>query len=294
MVTFTFDLDPSAASPQVGAFLLPDTFGATVGLQLVRTIASQLRDELAPALVRPIPQGPHFVYERNRELFLGRRGRGPLRVAWDTNLLIDYFQHGREIWECEPIDEPGAYGDELDALRVVMATWVLRDIRFYLLRHTLRDARRVLDARRLGARQQAFREFAGALRFVEAQGDRREPPPLLLPDSVLRRALEEVPVGNDRELVDEALRTGMHVFLTRDTKVVKAAPALRPLGLFVGAPGDLLEQLAASEALSCLLGGRFLTWPLPNMERAAHLYHATLAGPYRSGPVEYRELEPFI
>jgi len=40
--------------------------------------------------------------EQTPRLFLGRRGRGPLCIAWDTNLLLDYFQHGRALGMASP------------------------------------------------------------------------------------------------------------------------------------------------------------------------------------------------
>lgn len=113
--------------------MLPDTFGATIGSRLVSELSRGLRREFAPPSGTPVAEGPHFVYQDNPRLFLGRRGRGPLRVAWDTNLLIDYFEHGRALWENKSLPElvPGTYGEELEGLQIVMAVWILRDIRFY-------------------------------------------------------------------------------------------------------------------------------------------------------------------
>ena len=277
----------------VAAFLLPDTFGDTIGHHLATTISGRLRDDVVPPpRIRPF-EGPHFVYADNPRLFLGRRGRGPLRVAWDTNLLIDYFEHGRDLWEgeCLPDVVPGAYGEELEGLQIVMAIWILRDIRFYILDATSRDAKTALSIRRLEQRLEAFREFAGALSCVEPQDEEPEPPPLLLPDSELRRALETVPAGNDRGLVAEAARKHLHLFLTRDQKVLRARDALRPFGLFIGSPLDVLQELVACGALFCLTDSRFLYWPLPDRTRVAYLYHATLAGPFRASGVEFREIQ---
>ena len=281
------------SDPEVAAFVLPDTFGATIGARLVTGLSRELRDEFAPPPGTLIVEGPHFVFEDNPRLFLGRRGRGPLRVAWDTNLLIDYFEHGRALWENQSLADvlPGAYGEELEGLQIVMAIWILRDIRFYVLRGTIVDAKRALGARRLDQRVQAFREFAGALSFVESDDDEREPPPLLLSDAELQRALTSVPAGNDRGLVEESVRQQMHVFLTRDTNVLKARPALQPFGLYIGSPLDLLEEITACGGLYCLTDPRFAYWPLPARERVAHLYHATLATEYRTGALELREIE---
>jgi hypothetical protein len=41
-------------------------------------------------------EGGGFFYENCPELFLGRAGYGPLRIAWDTNVLIDYAEFGAD------------------------------------------------------------------------------------------------------------------------------------------------------------------------------------------------------
>jgi hypothetical protein len=272
--------DPSTPEPGVAGFLMPDTVGHLIGSRLATTMSRLLGDEFTPPPEMPIFEGPHFVYEQNPRLFLGRRGRGPLRVAWDTNLLIDYFQQSCALWagDCLPDIVPGEYGEELEGLQVVMAMWVLRDIRFYVPKLALRDAREKLTERQLAQRVRAFEEFAAALGLVEHAGEERELPPLILPDSELRRALEQMPAGNDRGLIEESVRRGMHVFMTRDANVLKARAALRPFGLYVATPYDLLEELTAIGALFCLLDPRFAYWPLPDMRRVTHLYRAALAG----------------
>jgi hypothetical protein len=290
-LTLCFDDDSAGPEAPVAAFVLSDTFGGTIGSRLATTISRRLRDEFAPAQGTPIFEGPHFVYTDNRRLFLGRVGRGPLRIALDTNMLIDYFQHGRALWEGAPLPEliPGTHGEELEGLQIVTAISVLRDIRFYVLQGTLGDAKRALDARRLGERLQALREFAGALSAVDRTSD-GEPLPLALPDSVLHEALASVPAGNDRALVAESVRRRTHVFLTRDKAVLRAAPALRSFGLYIGTPLDLLEELTACGAVFCLTDPRYAYWPLSNQDRVAHLYHATLATAYTSGSMEIREI----
>lgn len=279
--------------PRIAAFVLPDTFGDTIASRLAAIVASRLRGEVEPSCFQPNVEGPHFVYQQSPSLFLGRRGRGPVRVAWDTNLLIDYFEHGQAIWEGAslPASVPGSYGEELEGLQIVLAIWILYDIRFYILRSTLRDARRVLSARRLEQRLQAFHEFASAVSFVAGRDDTREPPPLVLPDTELRAALSAVPGGNDRRLVEECVRQHLHVFLTRDAKVLKARSALRPFGVYIGTPLDLLEELTAIGALHCLLDPRSSYWPAPRRERVAHIYHATLEAEYRADEFELREIQ---
>jgi len=93
---------------------------------------------------------------------------GPLHVVWDTNLLIDYFEHGRALWEDELPDGLGDYGDELEALQLIFAVWVIRDLRFHIVPRVLVDAKRKLGKRRLGERIKALEKFAAALSLVES------------------------------------------------------------------------------------------------------------------------------
>lgn len=135
-MTLPLDPDPRLPEPSVAAFVLADTFGDAIASRLATAVSRRLRDDFAPPAGTPIVEGPHFFYEHNPRLFLGRRGRGPLRIACDTNLLIDYFEHGRALWEGKSLPElvPGAWGEELEGLQIIMATGILRDIRFYILR----------------------------------------------------------------------------------------------------------------------------------------------------------------
>ena len=247
------------------------------GPRLAAVISAHLRDAAFDYGIAWIPEGPHFVYDIFPRLFLGRRGRGPLRVAWDTNLLIDYFDHGLALWEGDslPARVAGRYGEELEALQLIVSIWVMRDIRFQVLRRTLEDAKSTLTARRRSQRQQAFVEFSSALALIEWDEDRsRELSPLILPETELTRALAQMPQGADRGLVEEAVRTGAHVFMTRDNRVLKSHSALRPFGLLVASPSDLLEELCACGALHCLLDRRFAYWPMPDLQRVTHLIDA--------------------
>jgi hypothetical protein len=51
-------------------------------------------------------EGGGFLYKNCPELFLGREGYGHLRVAWDTNMLIDYAEFGDLMWEDDDFDPP--------------------------------------------------------------------------------------------------------------------------------------------------------------------------------------------
>lgn len=101
-----------------GIRLANDTIGR------IRAAGLQLHDASPP-------EGPHFLYEDGPSLFLGRGGRGPLQVTWDTNLLIDYFEYGTQLWGSESLPRavPTEQGEELEGLQVLVSLWVLRDIR---------------------------------------------------------------------------------------------------------------------------------------------------------------------
>jgi hypothetical protein len=46
------------------------------------------------------------------------------------------------------------------------------------------------------------------------------------------------------------------------------------LGLLIASPLDLLEQLTACGALLAILRPETVYWPLPDLQRAAHLIRA--------------------
>lgn len=244
----------------------------------VRLVEDSIRRLMLAGPMPPVErrvEGPHFVYEDGPELFLGRRGRGPLLLAWDTNLLIDYFGHGAALWHGDDLpDATGEYGLQLEALQLVMALWVLRDVRIVLLPASISDARKQLAPERYAARRQAFAEFARAISLVADDAPPPQPP-LFLPDAALLEAVSRVPAGGDRTLVEQAVHAGAHVFLTRDDGVMKTAAALRPFGLVLATPQDLLELLAGSGALCCMLDpARHLYWPFPDLQRVTHLARA--------------------
>ncbi len=96
------------------------------GVDLVNVMVRRIRTSGLPLPhTRTIPEGPHFEYEPTKDLFFGRHGRGPLVVVWDTNLLIDYFDHGRALWAGESLPDilPSDQGDQLEALQVIMTLW---------------------------------------------------------------------------------------------------------------------------------------------------------------------------
>lgn len=84
-------------------------------------------------------------------------------------------------------------------------------------------------------------------------------------------ALVKLPNGMDRELVDAALELGAHVFLTRDKGVLRCAEDFKELGLLIASPLDLIEELAACGAILCLMQPAYAYWPVPDLQRVAHL-----------------------
>lgn len=231
--------------------------------------------------VRPLPEGPHFQYDGAPELFLGRRGRGPLEIAWDTNVLIDYLTHGPAMWEGEPLEVDHADAEEVEALDLLIQVWQVRDVRFTIFPRSIDDARKALTRERRFARAKAVDEFAAALTLTPGEEDgafvdgASQPNlPLQLPTSLRDQAISRVPEGADRDLVGLALAAGVHVFLTRDRGVLAASEDIRPHGLLLLSPLDLLEELAACGALLCVLRRETTYWPIPDLQRMAHLVQA--------------------
>lgn len=251
-----------------GVRLASDTIGR------IRAGGLRLHDDASP------PEGPHFLYEDGPSLFLGRAGRGPLQVAWDTNLLVDYFEYGTQLWEGESLPHviPTEHGEELEGLQVLVSLWVLRDIRFHILPGVIVDSKKKpLAQSRRQQRLYAWEEFCAAIALVEEddeEGYGTPVPPVGISDHEADRALSHVPAGNDRALVRDALMTGMHVFMTCDKGVLKARDSLGTLGLLLVSPLDLLEELGAAGALHCLFERQHLYWPMPDQQRVSHLIQA--------------------
>lgn len=140
------------------------------GVHLARVMSERILISFDQDLMRyvrdyppqaPSPEGPHFAYEGARQLFLGRRGCGPLFVVWDTNLLIDYFKYGSLFWKGESLPDfvSGDHGTELEGLQLLLGLWVFRDIRFVILADTIDDAKKQLSVERRQNRLNAFDRF---------------------------------------------------------------------------------------------------------------------------------------
>lgn len=265
-MTFRALSRPVTAVEGRGVWLANDTIGR------IRAGGLRLDEQVSP------PEGPHFLYEDGPSLFLGRSGRGPLHVAWDTNLVIDYFEYGGQLWDGEPLPQaiPAEQGEELEGLQMLISLWVLRDIRFHILFGVIDDSKKQLAPRRRRQRVHAWKEFCAALALVEdADEGYGAPAPLAgLLAGEINEALAHVPAGNDRTLVEDALKAGMQVFMTCDKGVLRAREYLKPLGLLIASPLDLLEELGAAGALHCLFERQHLYWPMPDQQRVSHLIQA--------------------
>ena len=260
------------------------------GIHLFNYMARRLRSALIDLqiwdLSRPfrsdqLPAGPEFVYASAPDIFGGRRGWGPLFIAWDTNLLLDYFKFGSSLWQgCDLPDQLGEeYAGELEGLQFLVALWVLRDIRFIILPATITDAKRKLTEERWASRLNAFREFVSALQLVSDDPPELDLPSrdglLVLPERMLEQAVSEIPPGFDRALVSSAARMGLHVFLTRDKGILRHRDALRPFGLLLASPLDIFEELLACGAFHCMLEPPLCAyWPMPDQMRVGHLIRA--------------------
>ena len=195
----------------------------------------------------------------------------------DTNLLIDYFEHGHAMWTGESVAKVhvGEYGEHLEALQLILAVWVLRDIEFVMLKESLRDSKRRKLAPHVDRRNRnAWMEFHSALTHSPHHSDCRTDAGRRLQPRLVDRVVEAVPAGGDRRLVRAALNDRAHVYLTRDKGVLRASGQLRAFGLSVMTPGDLLEALSLYGALNFLWDPTSLYWPLPDQEKVAHMIWA--------------------
>lgn len=228
------------------------------------------------ACVSPVPdepiyvEGPHFVYHHAPELFLGRRGRGPLRVVWDTNVLIDYLTYGREIWnDAMPEADGDAHTAELEGLAFLMNLWVVREIELIVLPETVDEAKRKAPATRTREFEWAVDQTAQALALVSSE-EECEPPT----DILGSKALSLLPNGDDQLLVSAAHGLGAHVFLTRDRGVLRCRDAVAAHGLLILSPLDLLEELIACGAMHAVFRRETAYWPMPDLQRVSHLIQA--------------------
>jgi hypothetical protein len=219
------------------------------------------------------PEGGAFDYGACPEIFLRRVGIGPLRVAWDTNILIDYGEIGEQIWdEDRPLDPPvrdRAHRNELFSLRDLMQVWTYRDIRIHVFPFQIDDAKKALTGERRAFRQHQVDQIAAALTCLcqgtegwEPDNGDEAPTPC---------SLESMRSGPDRQLLESAVDAGCHVFLTRDAGVLAQADLLRQYWLAVLSPTELMRRLADAGELGVYGVGPVL---LPDNHKCIHIMAA--------------------
>jgi len=191
-------------------------------------------------------------------------------MAWDTNILIDYGKYGELMWESDDFDPPiseTTYLDELIALNEIMHLWMIRDIRIRMPEAQLFDAgrrrKRGLDLKTLELRLHQLTEFHAALACIslDTNIDNSVPPLAPLDDDWTNDDW-------DRALVEHAVATGCHVFLTRDQRLHRHVPQTSETFLAIMSPADLLLYLAESGELSLAQVGRHIA---PDSHKWVHI-----------------------
>ncbi len=197
-------------------------------------------------------RGLGFCYEACPTIFPHRRGCGPMRMAWDTNVLLDFQRHVPAVWNEEPVEVAEGAVSRVLALARIVDVWMLRDIEIHLLPTVLTDFKGETLQRRVARRQQSFEEMLQALshqtggREIHYEGS-------TLPHSVTDGQLPlpgfdyvdpipSAPEGADRDLLLESLANDMHVFLTSDRKILREAPRLALRRLLVTSPTGLSTE----------------------------------------------------
>lgn len=190
-------------------------------------------------------EGGGFLYENCLEVFLGRNGYGPLRIAWDTNILIDYAEFGDLMWgedEEHGFDPPitdALYHQELVALDTLVQLWMIRDIRVRAPQRQINDARRELNESQWELRTTQLHHLLAAIECTQLDSESLEnvSPFPTLPEGSANNEW-------DASLVAEAVATGCHVFLTRDDRLERRLSSIaRESFLVIMSPSALMKAL---------------------------------------------------
>lgn len=189
---------------------------------------------------------------------------GPLVIALDSNVLIDFQQHGDLLLNDELPDVDETYARNLMGLMSLLNIWFLRDIRFVVTPRSLSDATTV-NQRFLDRRLPAVEAIASSLAFQFGDWTVMAPSYAGAPAPVGEET--GLPPGADRDLVLEAQAVGAHVFLTRDRPLLNRVSLSRPTMLIV-APHIIADQLQ-SAGVTPISGGTcgaencpYRDWPL--------------------------------
>ena len=223
-------------------------------------------------------EGGGFFYENCSEIFLGRSGYGPLRIAWDTNILIDYAEFGDLIWgpeddegyEFDPPIQETRYRQELVALYKLVQLWMMRDIRVRAPQRQIDDAQRELSESQWEIRATQLHHFLAAVQCTLLDEDSLE-------NVAPFPALPEGSTGDewDSSLVSEAVATGCHVFLTRDDGLRRRlSQTARESCLVIMSPYALVKALEDAGELGW--GGE--GYVMPDNHKWLHFMKATKHG----------------
>ena len=218
-------------------------------------------------------EGGGFLYKDSPNIFMGRTGYGPLRMAWDTNILIDYAEFGHRMWEDAVFDlkiGERRYEDELIALNEIMSLWTIRDIRIRMPERQIIDAGRRDDEQTWLLRERQIREFSTALSCIslDVEIDNTSSSFDTLPETASNDDW-------DQSLVCEAIETGCHVFLTRDYRLRRKLRGVEQQGIAIRSPANLLDDLAASGELSFSRAGAYV---IPDTHKWTHIMGAHSQG----------------
>lgn len=221
------------------------------------------------------PEGGGFFYENCPAVFLGRFGYGPLRVAWDTNILIDYAEYGDLIWRDgdsefdPPIEEP-RYRAELIAFDTLMQLWMMRDIRIRVFPRQIFDAQRAMDADQWELREVQLHHILASLTCIQLD---KEVLGAVRPFEALDE--DSTSAEWDASLVQEAIENGCHVFLTRDGGLRRrVSRSARESCMAIMSPAELQRALAAAGELGWGGAG----YVFPDNHKWLHLMKATGQG----------------
>jgi hypothetical protein len=216
------------------------------------------------------PEGGGFFYENCSAIFLGRTGYGPLRMAWDTNVLIDYAEYGDLMWEedreFDPPIEEAHYRQEIMALGTLVQLWMIRDIRVRAPERQIYDAQREMSEAQWKLRARQLHHFLAAVTCVELDKEVNEKV----------QPFDPLPEGStsdewDESLVLEAVETGCHVFLTSDRRLRRRLHRMaRTSCLVILSPSELRDVLADAEELGWGGDGYF-----PDNHKWMHFIRAT-------------------
>jgi hypothetical protein len=240
----------------------------------------------------------YFDYSAAPEIFLGRTGSGPLQMAWDTNVLVDYLQYGLAMWETEtpPIEDTN-YLKEVEAIGFIIdPIYFFWDIRIHLFDEILDDAKGKLSIERKNSREQALYEFAHALLHAEWEdepedddtdnrtdascisvlpiegqvlpfGDSQQGTTGATHDPGFDAFAIALPNGHDRILVSKAVERGMHVFITRDRGILRSSESAKKFGLLIASPVQFRSLFNSA-------GIPIVQFPTPDLSRMSHIISA--------------------